>query len=116
MTFQRMNFIPSSEGFVVHGPTGRKISFGELAVAASKLDVPAEPPLKGKENYAIIGKGIQRIDVYDKVNGRAVFGMDVALEGMLCGCCSTSLFRGKTGLFRFKKCGRHRRRRIRPSP
>ncbi len=71
------------EGFVVHGPTGRKISFGELAVAASKLDVPAEPPLKGKENYAIIGKGIQRIDVYDKVNGRAVFGMDAALEGML---------------------------------
>ncbi|HAF50853.1 MAG TPA: aldehyde oxidase [Synergistaceae bacterium] len=73
----------TSEGFVVHGTTGRKISFGELAIAASKLDVPAEPPLKGKEDYALIGKGVSRIDVYDKVNGRAVFGMDATLQGML---------------------------------
>lgn len=72
----------TEEGFVVHSPTGRKQSFGELAIVASSLEVPLDPKLKDEGTHTFIGRGIPRMDIDDKVDGRAVFGMDVSLEGM----------------------------------
>lgn len=72
----------TEEGFVVHGPTGKKVSFEELAIAASSLEVPLDPKLKGEGTQTLIGRGIPRLDIDDKVNGRAAFGMDASLEGM----------------------------------
>ena len=70
-------------GDVIHKNTNKKISYGKLAVAASKIDVPSRPTIKSKEKYSLVGKSIQRIDVPEKVTGAAKFGIDIRLSEML---------------------------------
>jgi isoquinoline 1-oxidoreductase beta subunit len=71
---------------VVHGASGRRIGYGEIAAFAT---VPAEPPmvsaeqLKPMQRFCLIGKDVPRVDVPDKVAGKAVYGIDVRLPGML---------------------------------
>ncbi len=71
---------------LVHLPSGRKIGFGEVAVAAAALPVPARANLKLKTpaQFRYIGKGnTPSIDGADIVRGRAVYGTDIRLEGMV---------------------------------
>ena len=68
---------------VVHLASGRKLSYGALAEAASKLPVPQNPSLKDPKNFTIVGKAVPRPDIPSKVNGSAVFGIDTHVEGML---------------------------------
>lgn len=71
---------------VLHQPSGRELSYGELAAAASALPVPSRDSLRLKQpsEFRYIGKEASRaIDGADIVNGRAVFGADVHLDGML---------------------------------
>ena len=68
---------------VIHVPSGRKLSFGELAVRASRLVPPEDPPLKDRKDFKLIGKRTKRLDTPYKVNGTAVYGMDVKVPGML---------------------------------
>jgi isoquinoline 1-oxidoreductase beta subunit len=70
-------------GKVIHKPTGRALSFGELASKASNLEVPQDPTLKGEGEFIFIGKGVPRADIPDKVNGRTRFGIDSFHDGML---------------------------------
>ncbi|MBK6316234.1 MAG: xanthine dehydrogenase family protein molybdopterin-binding subunit [Blastocatellia bacterium] len=72
----------AEKGSVVHAPTGRRLGYGELAEAASKLQVPTNPPLKDPKNYTIIGTRRPRIDGRPIVTGTATFGLDVRLPGM----------------------------------
>jgi isoquinoline 1-oxidoreductase beta subunit len=71
---------------VVHKATGRRMSYGEIAAFAT---VPASPPqftrerLKPASQFRLIGKDIPRIDVPDKVSGRAKYGIDTRLPGMV---------------------------------
>jgi len=67
----------------VTGPGGRKATYGELADAASKLPVPKDVVLKDPKDFKIIGKPTKRLDTPRKVNGTAVFGIDVKLPGMV---------------------------------
>ena len=70
---------------VVHRPSGRKLSYGHLAAAASGLPVPAADKIKLKEPGAFryIGKGAVRIsDLVDITTGKAIYGQDVMLPGM----------------------------------
>jgi isoquinoline 1-oxidoreductase beta subunit len=70
---------------VAHPATGRKLGYGELASAASKLPVPKkeEVRLKPKSAWRYIGKETQPYDLKDFVTGRAGFGIDARLDGML---------------------------------
>ena len=70
---------------VTHQPTGRKLTYGELAAAAAKLPVPAKESLKFKPRSAwrYIGKETSLIDLRDISTGKAVYGMDAHVEGML---------------------------------
>jgi isoquinoline 1-oxidoreductase beta subunit len=68
---------------VIHKPTGKKLGYGELAEEAAKLEAPKNVPLKKREAYKIIGKPLQRQDTPSKVNGKAIFGIDKKLEGMM---------------------------------
>lgn len=71
----------ADSGFVVHAASGRKLSYGSLAIAAGKLPVPENPPLK-TSGYKIVGKPIPRLDTPSKVNGSAVYGIDFRVPGM----------------------------------
>lgn len=62
---------------IITGPGGKRATFGELAEAASKLPTPDKVALKPASAYKIIGKPTKRIDAPGKVNGSAIFGIDV---------------------------------------
>ncbi|MCK8491928.1 molybdopterin-dependent oxidoreductase [Spirosoma sp. RP8] len=68
---------------IVHRPSGRKLSYGELAEVASKLDVPKEPTLKDPNDFKILGKPAPRPDTPLKATGKAQFGIDAKVPGML---------------------------------
>jgi isoquinoline 1-oxidoreductase subunit beta len=73
----------AEQGTVVHVPTGRRLGYGALAATAATLPVPEKPPLKDPRNFRILGQRLARLDVPEKVDGSAVFGMDLTLPGML---------------------------------
>lgn len=71
---------------VVHRASGRRLSYGEIAGFA---EVPENLPpigrgqLKPASQFRLIGKDVPRVDGPDKVSGRAQYGIDVRLPGML---------------------------------
>lgn len=73
----------AEEGRIVHPPTGRSLRFGEVAEAAARLPVPARPVLRPDGELRLIGKAVSRRDIPDKVDGRAIFGIDVRVPGMV---------------------------------
>jgi isoquinoline 1-oxidoreductase subunit beta len=73
----------AENGTVIHKPTMKKLTYGELVEAASKLELPKEPKLKDPKDFKILGKTIKRPDVPLKTNGKAQFGIDVQVPGML---------------------------------
>lgn len=70
------------QGYVRHPRSGKALSFGELASRAARLPPPGSPRLKPRSEYTLIGKPVPRLDLPDKVSGRAVFGIDVRLPRM----------------------------------
>jgi isoquinoline 1-oxidoreductase beta subunit len=70
---------------VVHRSTNRRASYGELATAAAKLSVPKreELKLKPKSAWRYIGKGEVSYDLEALVTGKAIYGMDARVEGMV---------------------------------
>jgi isoquinoline 1-oxidoreductase beta subunit len=72
----------ASNGQVTHSESGRKLGYGELADAAGKETPPKDVPLKDPKNFALIGKPLKRLDTPDKVNGKAIYGIDAMLPGM----------------------------------
>ena len=67
----------------VYGPTDQSRGYGELAFSASLLDVPQNPPLLDSSQFRYIGKSVTRKDIPLKVQGTAIYGIDVRLPGML---------------------------------
>jgi isoquinoline 1-oxidoreductase beta subunit len=61
---------------IVHKPSGKRLSYGQLAEVAAKLPVPKDPPLKDPQNFTLLGKSAPRPDVPMKVTGQAQFGID----------------------------------------
>ena len=92
----------AENGFVVHG--GQKLSFGALAEAAQKMKPPAQVKLKSSKDWKLLGKPTKRLDSPEKVTGRAQFGMDVRLPGMLTAVVARSpVFGGKVRSLRADK-------------
>ncbi len=73
----------ASEAKVYHRSSGKSYSYGELADDASKLEIPKNPKLKEPKDFKIIGKFNPRLDVPERVSGKAVFGLDVDVPGMV---------------------------------
>ena len=69
-------------GEVVHAPTGRRIGYGELAADAGRMPVPASVELKRPQDFKLIGTPAKRLDAPAKVNGTAVYGIDVRPPGV----------------------------------
>ena len=72
----------AEKGEVIHPPTGQRLKYGALVDAAAKLPVPANVTLKDPKDFTLIGTPAKRIDTPDKVNGKAVFGIDAVVPGM----------------------------------
>jgi len=72
----------AQDGEVAHVPTGRRLKYGELAAEAAKMPVPAGVTLKAPEDFKLIGTPAKRLDAPAKVNGTAVFGIDVHPPGV----------------------------------
>lgn len=70
-------------GFIIDAASGKKLGYGDLVLAASQLPAPENPPLKAKTEWKIIGKPVKRLDTAAKTNGKAVYGIDVKMPGML---------------------------------
>lgn len=75
----------TDSGMVIHGASGRRIGYGELANAAALLPAPnpEEVKLKPPGHGRYVGRGRRRTEGPEKVTGRAKFGIDVRLPGML---------------------------------
>ena len=74
----------AQNGFVVHGASGRRAAFGELAARAAALPAPpaSQVRLKDRKEWRYIGKAQPIVDLRDIVRGRAVYGIDVVVPGM----------------------------------
>jgi isoquinoline 1-oxidoreductase beta subunit len=81
---------------IVHRPSGRKVRFGQVAQAASKLEPPSEVRLKDPKDWNLLGRSAHRLDIRDKVVGKPLFGIDVQLPGMAyAAIAQCPVFRGK---------------------
>lgn len=72
-----------AHGGTLTGPGGRKATYGQMAATASRMPMPEKPFIKDPKDFRIVGKATKRIDTPAKVNGSAMFGIDVKLNGML---------------------------------
>src|SRR6478736_264774 len=80
--------VPASEcsaanSVITHKASGRTTTFGKVANAASKIEPPADIKLKDPKDWKIVGKGVKRLDTAIKVNGEAIYGIDIKLPGMV---------------------------------
>jgi isoquinoline 1-oxidoreductase subunit beta len=85
----RVEDCAARSGTVVHTPSARTATYGDLAVAASALSLQA-PRLKDPKDFHVVGKSIQRVDAGLKVTGKAVYGIDVQVPGMLVAAIARS--------------------------
>ena len=83
---KRWNVDPAScraqRGEVLHELTGRTAKYGELAADAAHIPIPENVVLKRPEEFKLIGTPAKRLDAAAKVNGSAIYGIDVRLPGM----------------------------------
>jgi isoquinoline 1-oxidoreductase beta subunit len=84
--------IKVENGFLIHGD--EKLSFGDVAEDAAKIPFPKEPQLKKPKDYKVIGKSLKRVDADGKSTGKAIFGQDVRIPGMLYAMIAKPPFEG----------------------
>jgi isoquinoline 1-oxidoreductase beta subunit len=88
----------TSKSEVTHTASGRKLSYGALAIAASSVAPPKDVPLKDPKDFVYIGQPLKRLDTPDKVNGKAVYGIDAILPDMkFATVAACPVFGGKVG-------------------
>jgi isoquinoline 1-oxidoreductase beta subunit len=73
----------AKNGTITHAGSGKSTTFGKVAEAASKLEVPTDVTLKDPKDWKIVGKPVKRLDTADKLTGKQVYGADIKLPGML---------------------------------
>jgi isoquinoline 1-oxidoreductase beta subunit len=73
----------TERGAVLHEASDRRLRYGELVEAAAKSAGPEQVILKQHGSFRIVGHPIPRLDTLEKINGSAVFGIDVRVPGML---------------------------------
>lgn len=97
--------VPASEcraakSVVAHGPSGRMVTYGQVAAAAGKLDPPKDVALKDPKSWTLVGQPVKRLDTADKLVGKQVYGIDLKLPGMLMAAIADCpVFGGKVANF-----------------
>src|SRR5438552_9658528 len=98
------NTCSTEKGEVIHKATGRRARYGSLVDKAAALPVPKDVSLKDPKDFRLLGKTMPRLDIPEKVNGRAVFGIDVKRPNMLIArVVRCPVFGGKVATFNADK-------------
>ncbi|WP_426409491.1 molybdopterin cofactor-binding domain-containing protein [Bradyrhizobium ganzhouense] len=88
----------ASKGEVAHAASGRKLGYGELALAAQSQTPPKDVAVKDPKDFVLIGQPLKRLDTPDKVNGKALYGIDAILPDMkIAAIANCPVFGGKVG-------------------
>ncbi|HZW20210.1 xanthine dehydrogenase family protein molybdopterin-binding subunit [Noviherbaspirillum sp.] len=80
----------AENGTVRHPPSGRALGYGDLVESAAALPMPDNVPLKPASRFKLIGRPVKRLDTAEKINGKALFGIDVRLPDMLVATVAAS--------------------------
>jgi isoquinoline 1-oxidoreductase beta subunit len=95
---QRWGVDPSTcraeRGVVHHDPSNRTLAYGDLAADAARQPMPTDVKLKDPAQFKLIGTSAKRIDTPAKVNGTAVYGIDIKLPDMRIGTLAISPVNG----------------------
>src|SRR6187549_3287653 len=98
------NTCTTDKGEVIHQASGRRLKYGALVDKAAALPVPKTVALKDPKNFKLLGNSLARLDVPEKVNGTAIFGIDVKLPGLLTAkVVRCPVFGGKVARFNADK-------------
>jgi isoquinoline 1-oxidoreductase subunit beta len=98
------NTLTTEKGEVVHKASSRRLKYGALVDKAAALSVPRDVKMKDPKNFTLMGKSLPRLDIPEKVNGSAIFGMDVKLPGLLTArVVRCPVFGGKVASFNADK-------------
>ena len=71
------------QGVIVHAPSKRHATYGQLSGAAAGMPVPSSVTLKEPGEFQVIGRSLPRVGGVDALTGRAVYGIDIELPGLL---------------------------------
>jgi isoquinoline 1-oxidoreductase beta subunit len=94
----------TDKGEVIHAASGRRLAYGALVDKAAALPVPTAVTLKAPGNFKVLGQSLPRLDIPEKVNGTAQFGIDVKLPGLLTAkIVKPAVFGGKVARFNADK-------------
>jgi isoquinoline 1-oxidoreductase beta subunit len=72
----------TSDGRVIHRPSGKSMVFGDIAEAAAKIAPPAKPILRPDAELKLVGRALPRVDIPAKIDGSALFGIDYIPPGL----------------------------------
>jgi isoquinoline 1-oxidoreductase beta subunit len=74
--------LATESGAVIHRPTNRRLTYGQLVETAAQLPVPGQVALKDPKDFRIIGAPQRQHDASSMIDGSAIYGIDVRLPGM----------------------------------
>jgi len=98
------NTCTTDKGEVIHAASNRRLRYGALVDKAAVVPVPKTVSLKSPKDFKIAGKSLPRLDIPEKVNGTAGFGLDVQRPGMLIArVVRCPVFGGKVASFNADK-------------
>lgn len=70
------------DSHVIHEKSGRRAPYAQFARQAAELSQPVNPILKSPGEFRLLGTDVQKLDIPGKVDGSAMFGIDVNVPGM----------------------------------
>ena len=73
----------AANSVITHKPSGRTVSYGQVAAIAARLEPPKEVKLKDPKDWKVAGKSVKRLDTLDKVTGKQLYGIDITMPGMM---------------------------------
>ena len=73
----------ADQGRIIHRPTSRAFTFGEVADEAARVTPSQTPKLKPPSEWKLLGRSLSRVELSSKLNGTAIFGLDFTVPGMV---------------------------------
>ncbi len=93
--------IEAKKSILTHRPTGRTLTYGQVAARAVAIKLDKEPEIKTADKFTLIGSRVQPLDIELKAFGQATFGIDVRLPNMLYAAIRQAPYGGKLKSFDF---------------